>query len=82
MRARSRQILREALLLPPKARADIAGTLLRSLDIREDPGVEEAWAKELERRLADVDSGRVKLVPWGRVRGNLRASLRRAGPKD
>jgi putative addiction module component (TIGR02574 family) len=68
--------LREALLLPPKARADIAGTLLRSLDAREDLNVEEAWAAEVERRVAETDSGKVRLVPWDRVRRRLRAGLR------
>ena len=76
MSPRTQQVLREALLLPPKARADIAGTLLRSLDAREDPNVEEAWAAEVERRVVEVDSGTVKLVPWDRVRRRLRTGLR------
>lgn len=46
--------------LPPRARAEIAGTLLHSLDQREAPDVEAAWAIEIERRLKDVGSGRVK----------------------
>ena len=76
MSPRTQQVLREALQLPPKARADIAGTLLRSLDSREDPDVEEAWATEVERRVAEVDSGKVKLVSWDRVRRRLRSGLR------
>jgi putative addiction module component (TIGR02574 family) len=73
--------LREALQLPPKARADIAGTLLRSLDSREDPNVEEAWAAEVDRRVAEVDSGKVKLIPWERARRRLRATIRNARAK-
>jgi len=60
--AKAQSVLREALRLPPRVRADIASTLLHSLDEVEDEGVEEAWAQEVERRLADVESGRVKLV--------------------
>ncbi len=78
---KSQHVLREALQLPPKARADIAGTLLRSLDAREDPNAEEAWAAEAERRVAEVDSGKVKLVPWDRARRRLRAGLRSARAK-
>jgi putative addiction module component (TIGR02574 family) len=74
-------VLREALRLPPKARADIAGTLLRSLDDTEDQGVAEAWAAEVERRVADVDSGKVKLASWVAARRRLRASLRSARAK-
>ena len=74
-------MLREALQLPPKARADIAGTLLRSLDTTEDPNVEEAWAAEIDRRVAEVDSGKVKLVAWEQTRRRLRARLRRPRAK-
>ena len=77
MSPKALQLLREALSLPPKARADIAGTLLRSLDVEDDPDVEAAWAVEIERRLRDVQSGKVKLIPWEQVRRRLRAGLRR-----
>lgn len=62
MSPRTRRVLREALQLPPKARANVAGMLLRSLGAREEHGVDEGWATEVTRRIADVDSGRVKLV--------------------
>ena len=78
MTGKAQRVLREALKLPPKARADIAGTLLHSLDQREDPDVEAAWALEIERRLSDVESGKVKLVPWERARKSLWAGLKRA----
>ena len=77
MRTKARHVLREALSLPPRARADIAGTLLRSLDESDDPNVEAAWIIELEQRLKDVDSGKVKLMPWETVRRRLRATLKR-----
>lgn len=47
MRSKAQQALRNALALSPKARADIAGTLLRSLDATEDAGVDAAWAAEI-----------------------------------
>jgi putative addiction module component (TIGR02574 family) len=81
MRLRTRRVLREALGLPPKARADIAGTLLRSLDVEDDPDVEAAWAEEIERRLKDVETGKVKLIPWEQVRRRLHAGLRRGRAK-
>ena len=81
MSPRTQHVLREALQLPPKARADIAGTLLRSLDATEDSNVEAAWAAEIGRRMAGVDSGKVKLVPWEQARRRLRAGLRGARAK-
>jgi putative addiction module component (TIGR02574 family) len=77
MTAKARSVLREALRLPPKVRADIAGTLLRSLDVSEDADVEAAWAVEIERRVKEVESGSAKLIPWQRTRRRLRAALKR-----
>jgi putative addiction module component (TIGR02574 family) len=77
----ARRVLRAALQLPPKARADVAGVLLRSLDAKEQHGLDETWAMEVTRRIAEVDAGRVKLVSWPRARRRLRAELRGARTK-
>jgi putative addiction module component (TIGR02574 family) len=63
-------ILREALKLPPEARA-IAGSLLDSLDDMVDDGAEAAWAAEILMRIQDVDKGRVKMVPWAEARRQI-----------
>ena len=81
MPTKARQVLREALMLPPKARADIAGTLLRSLDAPEETGVDAAWAVEVGQRLREVDSGEAKLIPWQRVRRRLEATVSRGRKK-
>jgi hypothetical protein len=73
--AKTRRVLREALQLLPKTRADVAGVLLRSLDGPDEDGLDEAWATEATRRIADVDSGRVKLVSWQRARQGLSAEV-------
>jgi putative addiction module component (TIGR02574 family) len=75
MPSKAQQVLREALALPPKARADIAGTLLRSLDATEEAGVDAAWAVEVEHRLREVESGAAKLIPWERVRRRLESTV-------
>lgn len=79
--SKARQVLREALALPPRARADIAGTLLRSLDVPEESGVEAAWAVEIERRLREVQTGEAKLIHWKRVRRRLEAAVSRGRKK-
>jgi putative addiction module component (TIGR02574 family) len=50
----------EALKLPPEERALLADHLLASLDPHGE--VEQAWVEEVERRLAEVEAGRVELV--------------------
>ncbi|HEY0158458.1 MAG TPA: addiction module protein [Thermoanaerobaculia bacterium] len=37
---------------------------------------EEAWAKEIERRMADYRAGRVKTISWQKVRASLHRSDR------
>jgi hypothetical protein len=63
------------------ARADIAGTLLRSLDAREDTGVDAAWAVEVDRRLGEIESGEAKLIPWQRARRRLESAVSRGRKK-
>jgi putative addiction module component (TIGR02574 family) len=75
MSGRPQKVLEEALALPPEERADLAATLIDSLDDREDEGVEQAWAEEIERRIKEVESGQVKMIPWSEARRRLRARL-------
>jgi putative addiction module component (TIGR02574 family) len=51
----------EALKLPPEQRAALADHLLASLSTECD--VDEAWAAEVEHRIAEVEAGRMALVP-------------------
>ncbi|HUE96851.1 MAG TPA: addiction module protein [Longimicrobiaceae bacterium] len=71
MKRDATKILRDALDLPPEARAALAGLLIDSLDDQVDEGAEEAWATEIIRRLAEIDSGKVKLVSWPEARRRL-----------
>ena len=73
MRRSAAEILRDALALPLDARAALAGSLLESLDTEVDEDAEAAWATEVNRRLAEFDSGVVKTIPWAEVRGRLAA---------
>jgi putative addiction module component (TIGR02574 family) len=67
------EILKEALALPTEARAALAGSLLDSLDTDVDEDAEPSWATEVNRRVAELDSGAVKTVPWVEVRRRLAA---------
>jgi len=64
-------LLKEALKLPPEARAALAGSLLDSLDQEVDEEAESAWHTEVNRRLSDLDSGKVKPVPWAEARRRI-----------
>jgi putative addiction module component (TIGR02574 family) len=51
----------EALQLTPAERALLVERLIASLDA--DPEIEAAWAAEVERRHAEIESGDVTLLP-------------------
>lgn len=54
------ELLKMALSLPVTERADLAGSLIESLDDTQGQSVEAAWDEEVARRMADIDSGKVK----------------------
>ena len=73
MKREAAEILKEALALPIEARAALAGLLLDSLDTDVDEDAETSWAIEVNRRVAELDSGAVKTVSWAEVRRRLAA---------
>jgi putative addiction module component (TIGR02574 family) len=69
------ELLKRALALPAEARAALAGSLLESLDDRLDASVEEAWNQEIARRIEELDSGKVKPIPWAEARRQIASIL-------
>ena len=65
------EILKEALKLPPEARAALAGTLLDSLDETVDRDAESAWEAEIVMRLKEIDEGKVNLISWAEARARI-----------
>jgi putative addiction module component (TIGR02574 family) len=65
------QLYEQASQLPVEERAELAWMLLESIEEPPDEGVEEAWAAEIERRMAEYRAGRVKTIPWSEVRAHL-----------
>ena len=71
----AQELLKKALALPDDERAELAGSLLDSLDTTVDDDADAAWQKEIARRLDEVQSGRVKTVSWNQVRDKGRKLL-------
>jgi putative addiction module component (TIGR02574 family) len=67
------ELLKKALALPPEARAALAGSLLESLDDTVDASAEEEWSREIARRIQELDSGKVKPIPWAEARRQISA---------
>jgi putative addiction module component (TIGR02574 family) len=67
----ARDLFEEAMRLDPKERVALTGLLIESLDPESEEGVEQAWVAEIERRMAELDAGAVKPVPWSELRTRL-----------
>jgi putative addiction module component (TIGR02574 family) len=65
-------VFREALELEQSDRAELAAQLIDSLDPGSDENVEQAWMQELDRRVAELNSGDARTIPWDVVRQRLR----------
>jgi putative addiction module component (TIGR02574 family) len=75
--AAQKQLAEKALALPKEARERLAHQLLESLD---SPGEKisrkewnRLWKAELEKRLEEMKSGKVKGIPGAKVMAELRA---------
>ncbi|MEA2339649.1 MAG: putative addiction module component [Thermoanaerobaculia bacterium] len=68
-------LLAEVLDLPERDRAEVAARILESLEDIYDVGVDEAWARELERRAAAVDSGQVVASDWNVLRQRIEREI-------
>jgi putative addiction module component (TIGR02574 family) len=67
----AQQLFEEAMRLKPKERAILVRLLIDALDAKSDEGADEAWRVEVERRIAELDSGTVQSVPWEELRAQL-----------
>jgi len=65
-------VLEKALTLSTHERGLLIDRLIESLDeAPPEAGVEEAWSEEIKRRVDDVRSGKVKMIPGEEVRRRL-----------
>jgi hypothetical protein len=77
MNALAEKLAEDALTLPDNDRAALADVLLRSLRSPADEEVDRLWAKEVERRVKEIEDGTVELLDGAEVMREARARLRR-----
>ena len=77
MAANFDDIMKDALSLPPGARAMLADHLLESLDTENQKRIEAIWAEEAERRMQEIREGKVQPIDGELVMKELRARRRR-----
>ena len=77
----ARKLYEQAMRLDPGERAALAGLLLESLEPEAEEGVEPAWVTEVERRMAELDSGAVEPIAWEDLRARLHGGAGDPGPR-
>ena len=71
MTQQASELLQKAFSLTEEERVELAGSLIERLDPTVDEAAETAWNQEIARRIADLDSGKAKTVPWEAVRSKI-----------
>jgi putative addiction module component (TIGR02574 family) len=66
------EILRDAVQLSPPERAELADRLVETLASEISPDIERAHVAEVRRRIAQVESGEVSLIPGEQALENVR----------
>jgi putative addiction module component (TIGR02574 family) len=75
MDTQAEQVLQTALSLSADDRAEIVDSLLVSLDEERAAEIEAAWAEVIKRRIDQIDTGQVKLIPSDEVMRSMRERL-------
>ena len=68
----AKKVIDEVLRLPIDARVSLVEQLLTSLNLPTQPEVDRLWAKEAERRISQIEKGKVKLLPGEKVFSDIR----------
>ena len=71
------EILTAALALPAEARATLADRLLESLDDADQKRIDGLWAEEAERRLREIEEGKVEAIDGELIMQKLRSRMKR-----
>lgn len=72
------KLLERALSLSLEEQEALADSLISNLGGKVDDGLRAAWETEIEKRIAELDSGKVETVSWGELRRRNLAKLNRA----
>ncbi len=72
MNREASELLKRAMALPEDERAALASTLFDSLATT-DASLQEAWDREVARRMDDLKAGRAVTVPWEELQRELQA---------
>ena len=71
------RVIEEALSLPADVRLSLVEKLLTSLNLPINAEIDRLWAEEAERRVSQIESGEVKMVPGEEVFSKIRVKYQK-----
>ncbi|GBE01642.1 putative addiction module component [bacterium BMS3Abin08] len=71
---KTNELISEAMSLPVEVRTLLVNKLLESLN-PPDKEIDELWAKEAEKRVEDIRTGKVKTIPGEEVFKKIRRKI-------
>jgi putative addiction module component (TIGR02574 family) len=74
MTTKVEQVLKDSLSLSPSERALIAHCLIASIESTVDAEVEAEWIQLADRRLKDIEGGKVKPIGWDDLKKKVKSS--------
>jgi putative addiction module component (TIGR02574 family) len=71
---KTNELISEAISLPVEVRTLLVNKLLESLNPTKNE-IDELWAKEAEKRVEDIKTGKVKTIPGEEVFKKIREKI-------
>jgi putative addiction module component (TIGR02574 family) len=78
----SRQLMNDALRLPPTDRAALVGALMQSLEAERDPDAESPWLANARSRLETLREGQGTTISWSEAYRRIHQAVARRGTWD
>ena len=72
------KLLAQAMALSIAEQEALVESLIANLGGKVDEAALSAWDEEVKRRIAELDSGKAKTIPWEEIRKRNLAKLPRA----
>jgi putative addiction module component (TIGR02574 family) len=76
------QIIEETRHWPPEKVGELVGRLTKDLHTGDDPKIEAAWKSEINRRIEEIQTGKVAGVPGEEVLAEVRKIIGRVPARD
>ena len=71
------KVFEEALSLPSDERVNLVEKLLMSLNLPIQAEIDRLWVEEAERRVTQIETGEVELIPGDEVFAKIRRKYQR-----